>query len=668
MMVIDVESRATVELKKVGAWAYWAHPDTEMTRLAYGETVDDVKCWAPGDVPPSDLFVYIATGGLVGAFNAFFERSCWHHYCMHKLGWLGIRDDQWRCSQAQAYAYGLSGGGLETIADMLKLPEQKDSIGHDLMLLMCKPVRGKYRTDEQVAEAIIKRHGLDIGPEDVQPMLTSYCIQDVRTEIALHHALPPLTDTELAIWQADQQINLRGVKVDLDLARNAPKMFAKLRDDLNAELEWVTEGAVKKVTQNKVLLEWLKAKDPTIPDLTADTVTNWLKNPATTGAVRQALECRQAGGRSSVAKFDKMTAAQVDGRLRGMLTYCGAHTRRWSSHGVQLQNLRNPIHPNKSWDVEPYELEAVAEALRTNDLQYLIDTEHPLDWIANSIRSALVADGVFIDVDYAGIEMRKLAFLADEQQLLKRIVRGEDVYRAMASEIYNAPVDQVTGVQRKVGKITILMSGYGGGWAELQGRLWAKCGLALSEAECRRATRAYRTAHPNIKRLWYESQRAAVLAIRNPGMRCPIERTARTGLKPVTYELRGRNLFCHLPSGRPITYWDPRIRRVWPPWESDEMIDEITVLTPRGRKKIYNGLHVENYVQATCRDLLGYHMVKLREAGYSVALHVHDEFAIDEPDDSRVQEILALLRSKPSWLGDFPHDVGHWVGKFYRKD
>lgn len=663
MMHIDFESRATVDIK-VGAWAYWAHPDTEITRLAYGTRVDDVRCWLPGDPPPLDLFAHIESGGLVAAFNSFFEYSGWYHKCV-AMGWPAVPDDNWRCTQAQAYAYGLSGGSLEQIGALINPSHTKDSLGHDLMMLVCKPIRGKYRTDEEVSKALKGR----VAPEDVQQRLTDYCKQDVRAEIALSEAVPPLTDTELRIWQASEAINRRGVRVDLTLARNAPAMFNTLRDGLNDEISVITDGVITKVTQATRIKKWLCDRGMQLDDLSKDTVTNLLKDPDTVGEERRVLELRQAGGKSSISKFDSMTESAVKGRLYGQYSYCLAHTRRWASKPINLQNLISAKHPVPGQDVEPYELETTRQAIRNNDIEWLQMMGHPLLWITNSVRSALVPDGVFVDVDYAGIEMRFLAWLANERGLLKRIAEGKDEYRHMASETFGASVDEVTKLQRAVGKVIVLMSGYQGGWLMLQGKLWTMAGMSMSDAFCQNATESYRRTNPNIKRLWRLAQDAAMFAIRHPGRVVSIALTAETGGEPIRYERIGDNLFCHLPSGRPITYWHPRIAKRPAPWDDTQLIDQILVSTPKHKSvKMHGGLLVENFVQATCRDLLGYHMVKLEDDGFATVLHTHDEFTIDEPDESRVEQIVALLRSKPAWLGDFPHSTGHWTGKFFRKD
>lgn len=321
---IDVESRSPVDLPAANAFIYFDHPDTDLwcAAFSFGE---DPDTWQPGDLCPDEVRDHIESGGLVGAWNCAFERLAFEKILGPRYGWPVPKLTQYRCTMVKALAMALP-GKLELAAPALGLEITKDAQGGRLMLQMSKPRRPRKGEDP--------RKLLWWDSPDRIDRLIRYCQQDVRTEMAVDSRVLPLAPAEQALWFLDQQINSRGVYIDADLCNAAKKVVASAETRLDKELAKVTDRAVSGVSNNGQLTTWLRSKGLDIPGVAKDVIEGLLVREDLEPQVRRAVEIRQEGGKTSVAKIDAMLARrQKDGRMRGNLQFHGAATGRWCLTG-----------------------------------------------------------------------------------------------------------------------------------------------------------------------------------------------------------------------------------------------------------------------------------------------------------------------------------------------
>ena len=316
---IDFETRSAVDLRKTGVYKYAADPSTDIWCMAYkAPWSDDVLVWQPGDEVDAHLEDWIRAGGLLSAWNANFERTIWNEIMVGRYQWPATRIKQWRCTMAQASAMGLP-RALGQAAAVLGVEEQKDKTGAALMLRMARP--RKVNADGSYTWWDTK---------DKLDTLVAYCRQDVRTELSVAETLNAMPDSERRLYQLDQRINDRGVKVDRDLIERVSKLANSASENIDAEIKRLTNGQVKAATNAMDLTAWLRGYELNVTSVDKQTVTRMLNIDGLHPIIKQVLKLRQDGAKSSTAKYDAMlSAADADDRMRGLLMYHGAATGRW---------------------------------------------------------------------------------------------------------------------------------------------------------------------------------------------------------------------------------------------------------------------------------------------------------------------------------------------------
>lgn len=440
MIVIDFETRSRADLKKVGTWVYSTDPSTEILCMAFSRG-GEVQIWHPEMHFQAHEHLMqwfdrlIRDGELLYAHNAFFERCIWQNVAVPKYGFPPIPDSAWRCTLAACSRLGLP-RSLEDAGKALGLPIQKDLDGRKLMLKLCKP----------------DKSGEFPGSPAEFARLRDYCVQDVKTELAVHYAIQDLTPSELKVWQLDQQINLRGVPVDREALTHALAIADKCKEQAADRLSDLTDGAVNTPQQVEALLTWLEANGLELANLSAATVTEALKGDLPED-VRTALQLRQDAGKASTAKLQSMSdQAGDDDRVRGTVLYHGAATGRWAGSGIQIQNFPRGI-------LSESEIEVVHRLLPDEDPQALdLLLAPPLHCLSSALRSFIRAEKGqrFLVCDFAGIEARVLAWVANQDDLVEAFREKSDVYKTMAGEIYGVEAKDVTKPQRQMGKQAVL--------------------------------------------------------------------------------------------------------------------------------------------------------------------------------------------------------------------
>lgn len=689
---LDFETRSELDIKRVGAWAYAAHPSTDITCM----------CWAVDDNPvgrysglqhgPRDWW---RTPGSfrVGAHSAQFEYAVYHFILHRRYGWPAMLDPKlWDCTMARAYACGLP-GSLAGVAMALRVPMQKDLEGQRAMFATCRP---KGYTSE----------GRPIWNEDPATLaeLYRYCGKDVETERAVDHALPELTPSERRVFEHDLVMNRRGVAIDVRTARQAVAIAGELTTSLNARLRELTGNAVDKATQLPSLKRWIAAQGvevPTVEKITTDdegvstieeketldkeAVGRLTADPAVPQIVKDVLVVRSQVGKSSVAKYQKMLdVVCADWRARGTQQYHGAHTGR--SAGRLLQPLNFPQ------GLVGAEQEQAILLLSEPSLFIATYGDRAMQTLSDCLRGMIVpAEGkVFIGADYNAIEARFVFWFAGEQRPLDGYARGESPYLDMARDIYGREISKKdTPVEYDIGKRTVLGCGFGMGWKRFKETVRTQTAakgtpVEVSDELAQRAVATYRDKYSRVVSLWYETQAAAIAAVQNPGHVgvCAGER--------IYYKMSRDGLFlmCRLPSGRLLRYFRPHVkaeetakgeRDVLYYWTAaDERAIKTECNGMLGLYRTWGGELVENYVQASARDVMVEGMLAAEAAGYQMVMTVYDELLAEVPDpafssvllgqsESVVRHFEKLMCPDLVWNKGCPLAAEGWIGRRYRK-
>jgi DNA polymerase len=631
---IDFETRSAVDLRKTGVYKYAADQSTDIWCMAYkAPWSDDVLVWQPGDAVDTHLEDWIMAGGLLSAWNANFERVIWNEIMVGRYQWPATKIKQWRCTMAQASAMGLP-RALGQAAAVLGVEEQKDKTGAALMLRMARP--RKVNADGSYTWWNTK---------DKIEALVAYCRQDVRTELSVAETLNAMPDSERRLYQLDQRINDRGVKVDLDLIERVSKLANDASENIDAEMKRLTNGQVKAATNAMDLTAWLRGYELNVNSVDKQTVTRMLAMDGLHPIIKQVLRLRQDGAKSSTAKYDAMVnAANADDRMRGLLMYHGAATGRWSGRLVQPQNFPRPQKKQDELD------EIIAKLKADQDV-----SEHGAGTVLASdlLRSMLIADDGhrLMFADYSAIEARVLAWVAGQSDLVETFRKGGDVYKEMASAIYNVDVESVTDGQRQVGKMAILGCGYGMGGKRFAEQC-ATMGIKVDEDEAKRIVSVYREKNNRIAQYWRDVEQDFVDMVKEAG------KVKTVGLP--------------LPSGRSLTYHNPRIIQRETPWgamRDTAQVDTLNSVTRQWVSQIiWGGLLTENVVQATARDMMATAMMALEIKGYPVILSVHDEIICEVPDGfGSLDEMIDIMTRVPAWAQGCPINAEGKEGKRYRK-
>lgn len=653
-LAIDLETFSEKDLASTGLYAYADDPSTEI--LLFGYAFDDepvqVVDLAQGEQIPLNVVAALFDPEIVKtAWNAAFEMS------MLRKMFPNVPDsweEQWACSMAHSYYLGLP-GGLEAAAKTLRLEAQKDSAGKALIRYFsvpCKPTKSNGGRTRNLPEHAPERWELFI----------EYCRQDVEVERGIRKRLQmfPLPEKERRLWVLDQRINRTGVALDSELVHHAVACDRQHQSRLLAEAESLTGlDNPNSVAQLKAWLETAAGLE--VESLNKAAVSEILDRTEN-ATVRRVLELRQEMARTSVKKYEAMQRALCsDGRVRGLLQYYGANrTGRWAGRLVQVQNLPRNSMPD---------LDTARSLLRSGMYEALeILWDSVPDVLSQLIRTAFVAKPGhrFIVSDFSSIEARVLAWLAGEHWRLDVFNSHGKIYEASAAQMFGVPIESIDRGSdlRQKGKVAELALGYQGG----PGALIAMGALeeGLTEEELPGLVEAWRSASPNVVQFWRDVGSAAMDAVK-------YGRTTTVLIGPeadmeLRFEVKSGILRLRLPSGRHLHYVRPRIE-INPRFNRPGLTYEGYEQGRWGRLWTYGGKLVENITQAVARDCLAEALLRLDEAGYTIAFHVHDEVVIEAPEGQGSAEEVAEIMGRPmQWAPGLPLGADAFETHYYKKD
>ena len=657
---IDIETYSSVSLQKSGVYRYVEAPDFEI--LLFGYSIDgapvNVIDLTSGEKIPEDILDALTDDTVTKwAFNANFERICLSQH-MKNLGMSldpfhdnhplstemarYLNPEGWCCTMIWSAVMGLP-LSLEGCGAVLGLEKQKLTEGKDLIKYFCQPCAPTKSNGQRTRN--LPRHA-----PDKWAAFKRYNVRDVETEMSIQQRLQkfPVPDFIWDEYHIDQEINDRGVAIDLPLVRQAIDMDARSRSELTEAMRQLTE--LENPNSVQQMKQFLTENGLEVDSLGKKVVTELIKTAPP--ELRRVLALRQQLAKSSIRKYQSMiNAVCSDGRARGMFQFYGANrTGRWAGRLIQLQNLPQNHLPD---------LEHARAIVRSGDYDCVeMLYEDVPDTLSQLIRTAFIPkDGCkFIVSDFSAIEARVIAWMAGESWRQEVFASGGDIYCASASQMFKVPVEKhgINGHLRQKGKIAELALGYGGSVGAL--KAMGALEMGLTEDELYPLVEAWRQTNPNIVSFWWDVDRAAMEAVK-------FRHEADT--HGIHFEYKSGMLFITLPSGRKLAYVKPKIG-------TNKFGGQcITYEGVGGTKKwerleTYGARLVENIVQATSRDILCYAMRTLRCC--SITMHIHDELVIEADPRMSLKAVCEQMGRTPPWAVGLQLNADGYETTFYKKD
>lgn len=655
---IDIESYSDVDLQKCGVYKYAQSPNFEI--LLFGYSVDggevrvvDLAC---GEKIPQVIINAMTDDSVTKwAFNATFERVClsvWlqrnhpYYFSSYNINEDTVGDyldpAAWKCSMIWSAYMGLP-LSLAGTGAVLGLEEQKLKEGKDLIryfCVPCKPTKVNSGRTRNLPEHDMEKWNL----------FKSYNKRDVEMEVAIQDRLKkhPVPDFVWNEYHLDQEINDRGISLDMDVVENAIAFDAKSKTELAENMKKLT--ALDNPNSVLQMKQWLSCNGLEMDSLGKKEVAQAIKTAPK--ELAEVLLLRQQLSKSSVKKYQAMqNAVCKDGRARGMFQFYGANrSGRWAGRLIQLQNLPQ----NHMSDLKQARGLVASGNYEAMELLY---KDIP-DTLSQLIRTAFIPrKGMkFVVADFSAIEARVLSYLAKENWRNDVFQNNGDIYCASASAMFQVPVEKhgVNAHLRQKGKIAELALGYGGSVGAL--KAMGALDMGILEEELQPLVDSWRTANPNIVRFWWDVDKCVKDTVKN-------KRASLT--HGIHFFWQSGMLFIELPSGRRLAYVKPRMGENRFGGES-VTYEGVGATKKWERIESYGPKFVENIVQAISRDILSFAMQSLSHC--FICGHVHDEIIIECSKDVSVDVICEQMSRTPPWIEDLPLSADGFECDFYKKD
>lgn len=654
---IDIETFSDVDLSKCGVYKYTESENFEILLFAYSINHGEVQVvdLAVGEKIPMEIIKALVDNKILKwAYNANFERVCLSRYISRYYPDIfisySIPEDtvnefldpsSWRCSMIWSAYLGLP-LSLAGVGAVLGLEEQKLKEGKDLIKYFCVPCNPTKSNGGRTRN--LPEHDMEKWE-----LFKKYNKRDVEVEVSIQERIQsyPVPEFLWDEYHLDQEINDRGIALDMELVENAIKFDEIAKQKATEELQGLTN--IENPNSVMQMKEWLNNNGFEAESLGKKQVIEMLKDAPK--EIADVLELRQQISKSSVKKYLAMkNAGCVCNRARGMFQFYGANrTGRWAGRIIQLQNLpQNHIE----------DLKDARELVKYGDYDAFETLYDVPDTLSQLIRTAFVPrkNMKFIVADFSAIEARVLSFLANEKWRMDVFAKNGDIYCQSASAMFNVPVEKhgVNGHLRQKGKIAELACGYGGSVGAL--KAMGAIEMGLQEEELEPLVRSWRDANPHIVEMWWAVDRAIKNAIRNRVT------TETHGLK---FIYKSGMLFIELPSGRRLAYVKPKIGINQ--FGSESVTYEGVGATKKWeRLESYGPKFVENIVQAISRDILCYAMQKL--AYCFIVGHVHDEMIIECSKEMSLEKVCEQMGETPPWIKGLLLRADGYECEFYKKD
>lgn len=641
---IDIETFSSVNLQKSGVYRYSESEDFEVMLFAYSVDAKPVKVvdLACGESIPLDVLSALTDESVEKwAFNATFERICLSRFLGLPLGEY-LNPSSWRCTMIWAATLGLP-LSLDGVGAVLGLDKQKMSEGKNLIRYFCVPCSPTKVNGGRT-------RNLSRDDKEKWQQFKIYNIRDVDVEMAIQAKLSrfPVSEDVWAEYHQDQEINDRGIGLDMTLVNSAINLDKRSKEEITTRLQKIT--GLDNPNSVIQLRDWLREKGLEVDSLDKKSVNELMKTSPQ--ELIEVFELRQQLAKSSVKKYQAMTnAACRDNRAHGMFQFYGANrTGRFAGRLIQLQNLPQ----NHMTDLA--EARDLVRSGNYDSLTLLYDSLPNV--LSELIRTAFVPQNgnKFIVSDFSAIEARVIAWLAGEHWREKVFRDGGDIYCASASQMFGVSVEKhgVNGHLRQKGKIAELALGYGGSVGALTAM--GALDMGLNEDELQPLVTTWRNANPHITQFWWDVDKAVKDCIKMKSI------TKTHGIK---FEYKSGFLFITLLSGRKLAYVKPQIGENRFGGES-VTYEGVGATKKWERLESYGPKFVENIVQAIARDILCFAMQSLRD--YAIVGHVHDEVILEVPQEVTVEEINNIMARTPEWTDGLILNADGYECEFYQKD
>lgn len=654
-LFIDVETYSSVDIKESGAYKYIESPDFEILILGYALDNGPVRIvdLAQGEEFPEEFEEALLDPECTKvAHNAVFERLCFR-----RVGY-NVPPEQWYCTSVKAAYCGLP-LSLDGVSKVLNLTDKKLETGKSLIKYFSCPCKATR------VNGMRTRNYPWHAPEKWE-MYKEYNMYDVLAEREIFFKLERYTipNIEREMYVLDQNINDRGIMVDMELAESAISVDNTYTALLTQQAQQLT--GLENPNSPTQIRQWIEKKTGhAVLSLSKETMPDLMKEFAEYPDVIELLNIRKKLSKTSIKKYYAMlNCAMKDNRVRGTFQFYGANrTGRWAGRLLQLQNLsKNHVS----------HIEVPRELIRERDWESVeMMYDDVADILSQLVRTALIASPgkVFSVADFSAIEARVISWLANEKWRME-VFRGDGkIYEATGAKMFNVPIESITkgSVLRDKSKISELALGYEGSLGALKRMGGERMGL--SDTEMMSLVRKWRMANPAIVDMWHEIDEASKEAVR---YQRPVSCTCRN----IIFDCDGEFMTVQLPSGRKLFYYGPKFK--------DKKIGKSTTPTrvlcyegvvqetkQWGEIDTYGGKLTENIVQAIARDLLGSSMLQLEAAGYHPVCHIHDECLVEVPEDNAQEcykEMARIMETPPKWASDFPLRADGYTTPFYLKD
>jgi DNA polymerase len=677
---IDIETYSELDLGKVGSYKYFEHPSTELLCLCYAIDDGPVNIWIPklsydaivewahkfeefrgGKVYfgnhyfPEDLREHVTSGKECRAHNSTFERTGLNSHVGEAIGFPKTKITQWVCTAAKAAAHSLP-RNLKDACKVTRVEHQKDEEGRKAMLKLCKPKKPSAKDPST--------RYLPHARPDLYITNYEYCADDVRAERDLDNFIPELSPSEQKLFFFDQQINDRGVTVDVDASIKMIELVKERKDELAKECIGLCG---LKPSQTGKLTAWLKENGlPELKGLSAEVlklvIEEQEENQTLEDDVLRVVVIRLAHSMTATAKFNVIErAACNDNKMRGMFLFHGAGTGRWSGKLVQFQNLFRPIIDDADTAIDA----ALAGGL---DLVSMLYPQEPMSILASCIRGMIVAKPGrrFMAVDFTSVEAVALAWMAGQDDVVESFRETGMIYEINAALIYGRGVSIETlkyikehcKDERFIGKIATLALGYQGGYRAFISMAEKNGVKGMTKIFAEKIKTDWREANDKIVDMWDAFDNAVRTAILRKGK---IFKT-----HGCHFMWQNGFLYIRLPSGRRLAYFNARIVG------GDIIYYGVDSKTKKwGIQKLYGGKITENIIQAFCRDLLVHALWNVkRRMGEIIDIvgHVHDELLMEVLErEGLLAEVLAMVCELPHWAEGLPLKADGFIEDRFRK-
>lgn len=648
---IDYETRSNCDLIKEGAYRYATDPSTGVYMMSYQLPSDVTRVWVYGQAFPQPLIDFIEDDGIFTAWNAQFERLIWWYVLSNDPQYAHVPEPelwQFQCTAARARAHGLP-GHLKDCARALGRRQQKDTEGDRLI---------RQYSAQNVPWSEI--------PQPDQALFKKYCAQDTKVEQDIASTLRELTDEEWEEYYINEEINDRGVPVDMAFVRQASQCADYVRDNADQKVAELTLGSVTTTRKRKSRDEWVL---PRLTPAQLKVLANGekvsfeesrreelLTDPDLDDEIRRYLELVEEGGGAAVRKYEAIKNREIDGKINGVLLFNGAgQTGRFSSRGLQMHNMKRAKVPD-------------AQKLITQIMkQGVTSQDDPAKLLSSLVRSTIYDPEGLSWFDWSSIEGRMAPWLAGDrlgEAKLELYRQGVDPYIYNAAKTFRVPYESIgeESDERQAGKVQELALQFLGGVGALRS-MAIKFGMKVSEEEAQRLVDGWRDANPWARKFGDALNAAAIKAVQHPGQTYPAGR--------VSFIKLGNWLWCELPCGRLLAYAHPRVEQVKTPWGA--LRAAVTCVwgaakpkvgEPWPRRAMHGGIWLENVTQGTAASLLRLAIVRARTAGVDIILHVHDEILAG---GSCVEVLRKFMLSLPVWAEGLPLDGAGGSGERYGK-